>query len=144
MDLVRNSFKKKAEDPSKMTKKYIQLSGHDSNLAPYYMLLGKANLDCIKNDIIQGTRTEGCQAYPPTATSMVWELIQNVAESKKYGIKFSINGEYLDFCKLGKKDKSGEFYCPIDELDTAIDTHYYYKDYVKACGWQTFEEKKAD
>jgi hypothetical protein len=135
MDLVRNSFKAKSEGDAKMNKKYIHLSAHDSTLAPYYLLMDKANVDCIKKDLMEGTRTATCTSYPPTASSMVWELIKKIDGQDFYGVKFSINGEYLDFCKLGKKDKSGDFYCPLSEFSAAIDRNYYYPGYTETCGW---------
>lgn len=100
-------------------------------------LVGITDPECVLKDVKEGTLTEGCKGYPPVASNMIWELIKDVNGGKNYGVKFSFNGEYLDFCKNERKDQQGQFYCTWNEFESALEKHYMYKDYSKACGWET-------
>jgi hypothetical protein len=136
LDIIRTSFAAKIKDPVKEKKKYIQFSGHDSTLAPYMILTGIANSECILKDLLAGTRTKSCVGYPPVASNMVWELIKDIDGKKgQFGVKFSYNGNYIDFCKNKKIDKGGQYYCTIEEFNTALEKYYMYKDYAQTCGW---------
>lgn len=144
IDMVGNFFNKKVADPSKMQKKYVQFSGHDSTLAPYMTLTGVAKVDCVKKDVSEATSTKGCTGYPPVASNFIWELIKNVNGTTDYGVKFSYNAEYLDFCKNNKKDKQGQFYCTLDEFNAALKKHYVYSDYSKTCDWEKSNGEEAN
>ena len=145
LDMIKQMVESKIKDPTKMKKKYIQFSAHDSTLAPYLLLTKLANLECVKKDVMEGTRTKDCVGYPPVASNIVWELIKNIDGSTDYGIKMSYNGEYIDFCRNEKKDKvNQDFYCTVSEFNKALDQFYIYKDYTNTCGWQSSSQKTSD
>ena len=51
---------------------------------------------------------------PAVASNIVWELIK--ASDESYRVKFSYNGQYIDYCSNNKKDQNGQFYCEISEF----------------------------
>ena len=108
--------------------KFVLYSAHDTTLGAQLSTLGLqwTNSSCLLDQLYTGNFVQtGCFLYPAVGSNLVWELIEPTKGS--YEVKVSYNGGYLDYCKTGKKDKSGEFYCTLGEFKSSVAKYSYAK-----------------
>lgn len=142
LNQIRTWFRMKAN----MTKeefplRYVQYSAHDDTVSSHLKLLGLANSDCIIEDLRVGKAniSEKCPNSPPVASQIIWELIE---VDKEYFVKVSFNGDYVDYCKNGKK-MGEDFVCSVEEFSKILDSDYIYADYAGYCEFDRIDGKTA-
>ena len=89
------------------------------------------NTSCIFASLRSGIRDPNCRYNPSVASNIIWELVKN--ESSFY-VKFSYNGEYLDYCSKRQKDGAGEYYCTLEQFDQTV-TNNVFPAYKSFCGF---------
>lgn len=126
LNQIKVYFEKKtvADKSKQIPLKYVQYSGHDDTLGGHMRVYGMAEPACMLKILMTGVNDLECVHHPWTSSNMIWELIEGIAGTEEYGVKFSYNGDYFDYCKTGKTDKSGDFYCTLPEFYKQIDTIY--------------------
>ena len=135
---------KTAQTEAEFPLKYVQLSAHDSTLDPFMSILGLgySNVSCLTNDLFDlvAEPNPDCSSFPSVNSNLVWELILKAGSEEKvnkdssdYIVKFSFNGDYVDYCKTGKKDAGGQFYCELDDFYRVV-KGFVYPDYKQFCG----------
>ena len=128
--------------------KYALFSGHDETLATHLIQLGQTDYNCYLKQLKSGnlsspTDPHSCRADIPPASDLTWELIET--PSKALEVKFSFNGKYIDYCKIGQGNSSSGFPCPIEKFLTTLDDEYIYPgNYLGLCGFKKEGVKLKD
>jgi hypothetical protein len=124
LNQIQKLFSGKTNATNPIPLKYYHISGHDDNMTAHLRLIGFSNSTCVVDSILNNTdvSTDLCPSTPPTASNLIWELINDTA--KGYIVKTSYNGQYLDYCKKNQKDARGEFFCTLDEFNNVVNTEY--------------------
>ena len=104
---------------------------------------GYSNVSCLTNDLFElvAEPNPGCSSFPSVNSNLVWELILKAGseekvvskDSRDFVVKFSFNGDYVDYCRTGRKDAGGQFYCELDDFYRVVEG-FVYPDYKEFCG----------
>lgn len=123
--IVKYFEKKTNNDESKrIPLKYVQYSGHDDTIAAHLRTYGLVEPDCVENILTTGVDDLKCAHHPYTSSNLVWELIEKINDTEEYGVKFSYNGDYFDYCGNNQKDKNGDFYCTLAQFNDRVANTY--------------------
>lgn len=129
LDIFSNISEGKETNP-----KFLLLSAHDSTLSSH-LVNSKIvpDTDCLFKEFEKGSlKDTKCQFAPTVASNIVWELIKEKKEEKnaeeEFFIRFSYNGEDIDYCEIGATK------CPFEKFKEVLKerTHPNFREY---CGW---------
>ena len=68
---------------------------------------------------------------PVVGSNIVFEVQEPATEGGDYNVLFSYNGEYLDFCKNGKKEE--KFLCEFEEFKKVVTEFYTTETFLEDC-----------
>ena len=146
LDQMVTWFERKiSESEQDFPLKYVHFSGHCSTINPFLSILklGLSNASCLANDLYDGVSAPNpnCSNFPSVGSNIIWELILKPGREKKekrsredFIVKFSYNGDYLDYCLAGVVDQFGDHYCELADFYNLAKTEFFYKDYIDYCG----------
>ena len=122
-------------DPGgKSALRYVLLSAHDDQVSNIMRLMGLNGLECNMKDLIDGTDTEDCLAYPGASSNVVWELITKKGQPQtEFQVKVSYEQKSVDFCKTGTVDEYNDYVCDLDKFLRVASTSYMIPNFREFC-----------
>ena len=147
LERIINGFDDRISGKNKQLK-FIMFSGHDSTVFPFYLAYNFSNAECMlkkyQTFAESGTETEeDCEITPGFASSLIWELNQDV-DSGKWYVRIIVDGNPKKFeCKGMIKGN----YCPYDQWKDLtntlkVDSQEEFEKYCKGSGSELDEEYK--
>ena len=127
LDVLSTFFRQKTVDPNS-EKKFILLSGHDSNIINVFVNI--FSVDFLTKKILNSVNDKKDKAFlvPPLASSLLFELIQ-VNGDNDYWVRVVYNGESITDGFISNVKNYGKYYLIsfkdfINLLRSRIDTSY--------------------
>jgi lysosomal acid phosphatase len=133
--IIKN-FKSKLQDPTKTPLTYMALSGHDSNIASFWNILGVTNFACLVEELKTGKKVENCHKSIEYAANIIWEL--GSIEGKGL-IRMVRDGVHMFGCEEAVTGRKGEWegWCGVEEFERFAEEAFYVgseEEYKELCG----------
>ena len=136
---ILKAFNTKLQGKNPVT--YMGLSGHDSNIAPFWNILGVTTFACLVEELQTGKKVENCHKSIEYAANIIWELgVVKGEDGNEMGlVRMVRDGEHMFGCEGGVAGGRGvvEGWCTVGEFEAAAEKLFMVgsdQEYKELCG----------
>lgn len=141
-DIIKK-FKARIQDPTKNQVTYVGMSGHDSNIASFWNIVGLNSFKCLTAELVDGKKDPNCHTSIEYAANIIWELstARRSADDLRevFLVRMVRDGKHMFGCEQEFTGLVPEFdgYCTFEEFETAAEKMFMLPDqktYDELCG----------
>jgi len=140
---VIKKFKARVADPTQNPVTYVGMSGHDSNIASFWNIVGLNSFTCLAEELVNQKPDPNCHKSIEYASNIIWEMSSARRSSDDLRevslVRMLQDGKHMFGCEQKFTGAAPEFdgYCTLEEFEAAAGKLFMLESqasYDKLCG----------